>query len=92
MTHDPNWNDRYVAYAKAHGRTPEEMRAHDKATWSCACMLPFMQWNHARIAEWCKERGYRGDSALVGEARHADYDAWLAAYAERARIPAGQPE
>lgn len=86
------WNPRYVAYAKAHGRTPEEMGAHDEAARPTACMLEFILWNDARIAEWCKERGYRRDGAVVGEDRQADYSAWLAAYAERARIPAGQPE
>lgn len=27
------WNPRYVAYARAHGKTPKTMLAHDEEAW-----------------------------------------------------------
>lgn len=39
-----NWNPRYVAYAKAHHKSPAEMLAHDEYEWPGGCMAGFMDW------------------------------------------------
>ncbi len=38
------WNPRYVAYAKAHNRTPEAMRDHDREAWPGGCAAGFILW------------------------------------------------
>lgn len=37
-------NPVYVAYAKAHGCTPEDMLEHDSNAWPGGCMCGFMLW------------------------------------------------
>ena len=37
-------NPRYIAYAKAHGRTADDMLAHDKDAWPGGCMVGFTLW------------------------------------------------
>lgn len=44
------WNPIYVAYAKAHGRSPEAMLAHDRERWPGGAMAGFMIWNSKRLA------------------------------------------
>jgi hypothetical protein len=79
MTTSALWNPRYVAYAKAHGRTPEEMRAHDENAWPGGRMCGFMLWNSARWREWKKANGVpaSADAHLYVRDAHAKYDAWL---------------
>jgi hypothetical protein len=38
------WNPRFVAYAKAHGQTPEGMLQNDKEKFPGGCMAGFMLW------------------------------------------------
>lgn len=38
------WTARYVAYANAHGKTPEAMLEADRATWPSAPMTGFLCW------------------------------------------------
>lgn len=44
MTVAPAWNPYFVSYARANGRTPEEMIEHDRAAWPGGCMVGFMVW------------------------------------------------
>jgi hypothetical protein len=37
-------NPRYVLYAKAHGKSPEDMLKHDKEVWPGGCMCGFIIW------------------------------------------------
>ena len=37
-------NPRYVAYAKAHGKTPDEMMSHDAKVWPGGVMCGFTIW------------------------------------------------
>jgi hypothetical protein len=38
------WNPRYVAYASAHGATPEVMLLTDKERYPGGCMAGFIMW------------------------------------------------
>jgi hypothetical protein len=40
----PDHNPRYVAYAAAHGRAPDDQLVHDHRVWSGGCMVGFMLW------------------------------------------------
>lgn len=37
-------NPRYVVYARAHGKTPDEMMAHDDKAWPGGVMCGFIIW------------------------------------------------
>lgn len=37
-------NPRYVAYAEAHGKTPEAMLEFDRKAWPGGCMTGFIRW------------------------------------------------
>lgn len=47
-------NPRYVAYAKSHGKTPQEMLEFDKQKYSGGCMAGFIIWIHRRCSEFKK--------------------------------------
>jgi len=50
------YNPRYVAYAKAHGKTPEQMLAHDDKQWPGGIMCGFILWIRERIFAFVKEQ------------------------------------
>jgi len=54
------WNPRFVAYAKAHGRTPEEQAKQDEKDWPGGCMVGFSQWIQARRDALCESLGAKG--------------------------------
>jgi hypothetical protein len=64
---------RYVAFAKANGRTPEEQDAHDDLTSPGACMLPFITWINRNVIAFREAH----PAAFCG-ANIADHDAFTA--------------
>ena len=56
------WNPRYVAYAKAHGKTPEEMQAGQK--------------NNVDFMIWINEKWKKYDKLHPELYGHHDYD-WV---------------
>jgi hypothetical protein len=38
------WNPQYVQYAKVHGRTPDDMLAHDRERWPGGVMTGYILW------------------------------------------------
>ena len=77
------WNPRYVAYARAHGRTPEEMRAHDEKAWPGGRACGFILWMSEQWARWRRERS-RGTYELTSNEDQADFDVMIGAQRERA--------
>lgn len=73
------WNPRYVAYADAHGKTPDQMLAHDKAEHPGGCMMEFMFWIGARWREWDRLNGH-ADPGWHSSADHVAFDGWLLNY------------
>ena len=70
------WNPRYVAYAKAHGKTPEAMLRADKFERPCGCMVGFLEWNSQKLREFRVARPEAFFGTTLSD--HAAYDAWLA--------------
>lgn len=71
-----NLNPRYVAYARQHGKAPDEMLAYDRRAWPGGSMCGFILWTMERIGEARKAI----PSAFVagGLWDHETYDRWLA--------------
>lgn len=76
-------NPRYVEYARAHGKTPQEQMDADRVTWPGGVMTEFICWIGARWAEWDKLQGRKLGEPHIGK-DHADFDAWLATRAPEA--------
>lgn len=72
-------NPRYVAFARAHGRTPDEQAAYDEARWPGAVMCGFMLWMDQ------VKQAFRDASpgSFIGSSI-ADQDAWDAFIAAQA--------
>lgn len=71
-----SWNPRFVAYATAHGHTPESMIQHDRLRWPGGQMCGFILWIGQQWQQWREAFNYRGE--LLGPAEHAAFDQWLA--------------
>lgn len=68
------WNPRYVLYAQAHGRSPEDMLAHDELAWPGGRMAGYVLWIGAQWNRWHCERGLRRFGHVLSDADHADFD------------------
>jgi len=66
----PQWNYRYVLYAKAHGKTPQEMMDSEKD------MVNYMCWIND---QWCLCRDLNPDVEVHNGSysNHEFFDAWL---------------
>ena len=69
----PNVNPRYVAYAAAHGKTPDAMMAHDEQAY-VGCMCGFMLW----ISEMSRAFWKENPGAFLDRYTISDHDAWTA--------------
>lgn len=63
-----DWNPYYVAFARVHGRQPEEQRAHDAAHVAGAKMMGFILWIHR---QW---RAVRAEVSAQDGRRRGDHD------------------
>lgn len=64
-------NSRYVAYARAHGKTPEAMAQADKAAWPGGSMTGFILW----IAKQRRQFAALHPDKMMGDAVR-DQAAW----------------
>ena len=69
-------NPRYLAYCKAHGKTPDEMVAHDLPKYSTGIFFDFPLWIEGKWYEWRKANNKVG--VALRQQDHADFDKWLA--------------
>lgn len=70
-----DFQPRYIAYARSHGREPEAQLAHDRERWPGGANTGFIVWVSRRWREWANQTdtdlGHRTD------AHHIEFDAWL---------------
>lgn len=71
-------NPRWVAYAAAHDRTPEDQLAHDRERWPGGVMAGFTCWIQAQWQAWRQMHGRRAHCHLTPE-DHASFDAFIGA-------------
>lgn len=69
------YQPRYVAYARAHGRSPEVQAAQDRVEHPGGCMVGYILWIGDRWREYRSAAGWRPGAP----ADHAGFDAWLEA-------------
>lgn len=50
-------NPRYLAYCKAHDKTPAEMLAHDRKAYPGGCMCGFMLWLGKKLSVFRSTKG-----------------------------------
>ena len=78
-----DWNPKYVAYAKAHGKTPDEMMAHDEAAWPGGVMCGFILWMSKQKQAFLKAHPEAFlDRWVISD--HKAWDAWLKEAADAA--------
>jgi len=65
-------NPRYVSYAKAHGKTPEDMKEHDVTAWPGGSACGFILWMSKQKQEFFKV----SPSSFIGSHVIHDQDAW----------------
>ena len=71
-------NPRYIAYAAAHGETPDSMLERDRERWPGGVMAGFMLWIEKRWQEWHTANGRKiGD--LVTEKDQESFDRMIGA-------------
>lgn len=69
-------NPRYVLYAKAHGKTAEEMVEYDDECWPGGAMCGFILWMDQVWREFRKLNGIRHYDP-VGPEDQKKFDEWL---------------
>ncbi len=74
------YQPRYIAYAKDHGRTPEAMLAHDKEAWPGGRMAGFLLWIPAAYKAWAEASSEIPEwpNNAWSDRQLAAFDAWLA--------------
>ena len=75
-----SWNPRFIAYAKAHGNTPEGQLEADRVQFPGGCMCGFLLWMNQQWGEFCKLHGVSNpDHAYLklGAECGRIFDAWL---------------
>jgi hypothetical protein len=86
---DKNWAPRYAEYCRAHNRAPSRMLEDDTARWPGGKMTGFILWLGARLQAYCEQRGWKRTASgsndhIWSEQDHADFEAWLKQWVDRA--------
>lgn len=83
--HKPEYQFRYLAYAAAHSKEPDEMMEHDHKRWPGGCMTGFILWISEQWRAWKdaqpeKRRAMaaRCGGWILSDEDHTDFDRMLA--------------
>jgi len=76
--HGDDFQPRYLAYCAAHGKTPDEMLAHDDERWPGGVMCGYILWIGDRWIEWKVAVNWPKEG-VIGARQHREFDAWLSA-------------
>lgn len=77
ITAQRSWQPRYLAYAAAHGMTPERMMDADAAQWPGGSNVGFMQWIQWAWNTWDVLHKY-GANHVRSDEEHMEFTVWLA--------------
>jgi hypothetical protein len=66
------YNPYYIAYAKAHGMTPDEISARDKQ--ERGDMISYMEWIQGRWQEWAEQHGIK---EIRSQTHGPAFERWL---------------
>lgn len=69
-------NPRYIVYARAHGKSPEEMKAHDEEAWPGGRMAGYMLWISENLTAFLCERPTI-KRHMMWEDEQSAFTAWL---------------
>ena len=69
------WNSRFIAFARAHGRTPSEQVRFDDAKWPGGPMVGFQLWITQQLRE-AFDAGHRSVCRDYNGLHVADQRAW----------------
>jgi len=72
-------NIRYAAYARTHGKTPDEMMTHDRSEFPGGVMAGFSVWIAQQWRAFEESKRQRRYDALWRHVHQAEFDRWLAA-------------
>lgn len=85
-----NWNPRYVAYAKANGRTPRDQAACDEDDYPGGRMTGFVLWLRPQWVEFQTMHGCNSSSEVrlkLGMKTDFMFDEWLEDKVNENEIP-----
>ena len=74
MRSNGNFQSCFEMYARDHGMTQEQMRAHDRARYPATMLTPFFHWLSGKRLEWTRLNPGR---TLESGKDHADFERWL---------------
>lgn len=84
MTPTGPFNPRYIVYAAAHGRSPDEMLAFDLDRFPCGRMGGFMRWIDDQWREWRSLNERSARDALTTD-DHESFDRFIGVMSEGER-------
>jgi hypothetical protein len=70
-----DYQQRYVAYAKSNGKTPDEMLKHDKNNFPGGCMANYIIWINSKISDFKCLIGKNGYG--LSREEHDQFNEWL---------------
>jgi hypothetical protein len=78
---NPDWNPRFVLYAKSRGLSPDDALAQDAKDYPGGRMTGFLVWSNDKTSAYRKAHGLKTSDPILDQDH---YDAWLGVSTEGA--------